>query len=392
MMRAKTARFHSRWLLLFAAFALLLAACPADDDADVADDPEPDDDVEEPAPDPDDDAADDDDADVDADPGDEPAELDQVGELTVGTIGSPPIVSMIQPYVALEEGFYDKYGVDVTIRDMETGLDAARAVETGDLDIAYSPTGPVLTLYGAGVPVTAVWGWDALDWFIGSANPDVQSCEDLEGEAIAGDSVGGARYSVMEIILDSCGLTVDDVDFVALAGRAALEGVAAGSVDTAVLHIEDQYRIEELAPDRELHVIEWLEDVDPEQHYLMVWGQPDVIEENREEAVRFLAATIESLRWMHDDANYDRLVEIGTVTGDSPEVLEQAFPDFFEIEWYPLDRDGLPEDKIQATIDEQVRLENIPEGEEPSYEDIVDLSLYEEAWDLVDQHGDYTSQ
>jgi ABC-type nitrate/sulfonate/bicarbonate transport system substrate-binding protein len=272
---------------------------------------------------------------------------------------------------------------------METGLDAARAVEAGDLDIAYSPTGPVLTLYGAGVPVTAVSGWPVLDWFVGSANPDVRECEDLAGEAIAGDSVGGARYSVMEIILDSCGLTVDDVEFVALPGRSALEGVAGGAVDTAVLHIEDQYRIEELAPERELHVVAWLEDIDPMQHYLSVWGQPDTVEEKREEIVRFLAATIESVRWMYDEANYDRLVEIGTVTGDSPEVLRASFPDFFDIEWYPRDTDGLPQDKIEATIDEQVRLENIPEGREPSHEDIVDTSLWEEAWDLVEQFGEW---
>jgi NitT/TauT family transport system substrate-binding protein len=370
MTNALTRRTGIRWLLLFAAWALLLTACAGDDTGDAA--PEAGED--------------------DADEADETADLEPVGELNVGSIGNPPIVAMIQPYVALEEGFYEKYGVDVTLRDMETGLDAARAVETGDLDIAYSPTGPVVTLYGAGVPVTAFWGWDVLDWFIGSANPDVQTCEDLEGETIAGDSVGGARYSVMEIILDSCGLTVDDVDFVALAGRAALEGVAAGAVDTAVLHIEDQYRIEELAPDRELHVIEWLEDVDPEQHYLSVWGQPDVVGEKREEIVRFLAATIESLRWMHDEANHDRLIEIGTVTGDSPEVLEVSFPDFFEIEWYPLDRDGLPQDKVEATIEEQVRLENVEEGQEPTYDDIVDLSLYEEAWELVDEHGEYTSE
>jgi NitT/TauT family transport system substrate-binding protein len=377
MARGRMAGIRSRWVLLFAALALVLTACPADEEV-VAD---PEDDVEEPEP--------DEPEDEPEEPADEPAELEAVGELVVGSIGSPPIVAMIQPYVALEEGFYEKYGVDVTLRDMETGLDAARAVETGDLDIAYSPTGPVLTLYGAGVPVTAFWGWDVLDWFIGSANPEVQDCEDLAGEAIAGDSVGGARYSVMEIILDSCGLTVDDVDFVALAGRAALEGVAAGAVDTAVLHIEDQYRIEELAPERELHVVAWLEDIDPDQHYLSVWGQPDVVGEKREEVVRFLAATIESLRWMHDDANFDRLVEIGTVTGDSPEVLERSFPDFFEIGWYPVDRDGLPQDKVEATIDEQVRLENIPEGQEPSYGDIVDLSLFEEAWDLVEQYGDY---
>jgi NitT/TauT family transport system substrate-binding protein len=378
---------HRMLLLLALVVAFALAGCaPADDAAE----PEPEAEPEQPETDePDTDEPDTDDATPTPTPDDEPAELEPVGELTVGSIGSPPLVAMIQPYVALEEGFYEKYGVDVTLRDMETGLDAARAVEAGDLDMAYSPTGPVLTLYGAGVPVTAVSGWPVLDWFIGSGNPEVQECEDLAGEAIAGDSVGGARYSVMQIILDSCGLTVDDVEFVALPGRSALEGVAAGAVDTAVLHIEDQYRIEELAPDRPLQVVAWLEDVDPMQHYLMVWGQPDTIEEKREEIVRFLAATIESLRWMHDEANYDRLIEIGTVTGDSPEVLRASFPDFFELNWYPLDTDGLPQDKIEATIAEQIRLENIPEGQEPTYDDIVDLSLYEEALELVEQYGDY---
>jgi hypothetical protein len=78
-------------LLLLVVLALTLTACPADEEvAEPAPEPEPEEaepDEETPAPD------------------DEVAALEPVGDLTVGTIGIPPIVAMIQPYVALEEGF-----------------------------------------------------------------------------------------------------------------------------------------------------------------------------------------------------------------------------------------------------------------------------------------------
>jgi NitT/TauT family transport system substrate-binding protein len=314
----------------------------------------------------------------------EAIELDPVGPVDMGTIATPPIFAMVLPLVAEQAGFYDKYNVDVQMRPMETGVDAARAVQGGDLDVAWSPTGPVMTFAGTGVDVTAVFGMDNIDWLVGSVNPEVQSCEDLAGETIAVDSVGGARYSVLEIILDSCGLSTDDVDAAAFPGPAAIQAVVAGQLDTSVIHIDDIYVIEEQGDD-EMHIVSMLADVDPTQHYLVFWALGDTVEADREPYVRILAALIDAVRFMNDPANADEVAAIGTETGHSDDVVRRSMEDFLELEFWPIDRDGLPEDKIESTIAEQVRLENIEEGSAPSWADVVDTSLFDEAIELVEQ-------
>lgn len=375
-MRTRTRPQRWRLLALLTALGLVLAACGADDDgAAPTTEPEEAPDTEDPAEEP-----------TDAEEPDEPAavELDPVGPVQVGTIAIPPIFAMVMAEVAAEAGFYDKYNVEVEMRPMETGVDAARAVQGGDLDAAFSPTGPVMTFAGTGVDVTALMGYDNIDWLIGSTNPDVQSCEDLAGETIGVDSVGGARYSVLQIILDSCGLEIDDIDVASFPGAAAIQAVAAGQLDTVVIHIDDVFVIEEQGG-TEMHIVEFLRDVDPDQHYLVFWALDATVEQSREELVRVLAALIDATRYMNDPANEDEVVRIGTATGHSEEVVRASLADFLDLEFWPLDRHGLPEEGIEATIETQVRLENIPEEDAPSYEDVVDTSLWDEAFDLVEQ-------
>ena len=384
MRNPKRTRWHWRASALVASAALVLAACGNGEEA-ADDEPDTDDTEETDEPDDEPDDADDveDDADAEGDAEAAP-DLEQVGPITMGTIATPPIFAMVLPYVADEAGFFERYNVDVELRPMETGVDAARAVQGGDLEVAFSPTGPVMTFAGTGVDVAAIMGLDNIDWLVGSTNPDIAGCEDLEGETIGVDSVGGARYSVLEIILDSCGLTTDDVDVAALPGAAAVQAVAAGQIDTSVVHIDDLYVMEEEGADS-MEVAVFLADVDPDQHYLVYWALQETLEgEDREALVRSLAAMIEATRFMNDEANEDEVVQIGTATGHSEEVVAQSLADFIDLEFWPVDRHGLPEGKIEATIEEQVRLDNIPEGDAPAYEDVVDVELWEEAFDLVE--------
>jgi NitT/TauT family transport system substrate-binding protein len=312
--------------------------------------------------------------------------LDQVGSLSMGTVAIPPIFAMVLPYVARDAGFFDKYGVDVQLRDMKTGVDAARAVQGGDLDFAFSPTGPVMSFAGKGAQVTSLMGMDNVDWLVGTVNPENQRCADLAGDTIAVDSVGGARYSVLELILDSCGLSINDVETVSLPGAPAIQAIVAGQIDTAVLHLDDLHVIEEQS-DKKMLVVEWLKDVRPDQHYLIAWALSQTVQEKRPQLVRALAAMTETVRFMQDKANHDRVVEIAQVTGHNSEVSRAALKDFLEIEFWPVDRHGLPKDKIEPTINEQVRLGNIPKNNAPQYSQVVDTSVWEEAFELVRKHG-----
>ena len=56
--------------------------------------------------------------------------------IVLGSPGVPPVISGLLPYIADKQGFYKKYGVNVTIKSFDTGTDATRAAATGQIDAA----------------------------------------------------------------------------------------------------------------------------------------------------------------------------------------------------------------------------------------------------------------
>lgn len=55
-----------------------------------------------------------------------------------GAASSPPILDTITPYVAVEKGFFRKYGLDVEIVEFRGDIVATKAVLTNDIDVFLS--------------------------------------------------------------------------------------------------------------------------------------------------------------------------------------------------------------------------------------------------------------
>jgi ABC-type nitrate/sulfonate/bicarbonate transport system substrate-binding protein len=93
----------------------------------------------------------------------------QSKKLVVAVPGIPPIYSVTIAFVADKQGFFKKRGADVEIRPFDNGMAAARAVVAGDVDMAWSPTPPVINqISNSGVPLVAVYGMQNPDWVVGT--------------------------------------------------------------------------------------------------------------------------------------------------------------------------------------------------------------------------------
>src|SRR3954468_2402101 len=79
-------------------------------------------------------------------------------KLVIALPGIPPIFSVTIAYVAEKEGFFKKHGANVEIRPFDNGTAAARAVVSGDVDMAWSPTPPVINqISNANVPLVGIY-------------------------------------------------------------------------------------------------------------------------------------------------------------------------------------------------------------------------------------------
>ncbi|MGE5203839.1 MAG: ABC transporter substrate-binding protein [Acidobacteriota bacterium] len=307
-------------------------------------------------------------------------------KIVLGVPGIPPIFASVLPHVAAEQGFFKKYGVEVEVRNFETGVAAARAVAAGQIDLSVSPTPVIVNMVSnAKVNLVSVYGLANPDWLIGSTDASKKTCADLKGQPIGVDAIGGARSTALKQMLVACKMTPEDMNQVALGSNTA-PAMIAGQLVFGVLHIDDVPVIEGQLH-RPVTTILTLKEVDPVSHYLVVVARSDKAKEKRDANLKTLAGLIAAGAYMRDPKNLDTVAKIAAVTGHTFEENKASVVKYNELELWPNGNDGLQRDRIEAVIETQVKIGGIKPGIAPvAYADFVDASLWSDAMKLVAGH------
>ena len=304
-------------------------------------------------------------------------------KLVIALPGIPPIFSVTIAYVAEKQGFFKKHGANVEIRPFDNGTAAARAVVAGDVDMAWSPTPPVINqISNADVPLVALYGMPNPDWVIAAGEPG-KTCKDMAGQDVGVDSINGARSVALRSMLTAgCpGTKVEDVKQVALGSQSGA-ALIAGRLHYAVLHLDDLAEIQHQG--KPLNIILAMKNTNPTSHYLMLVARKDYVKANRDAFVRAVAGMIESAHFMQDPKNADAVAEVATNTGHSKDVNKAALKAFLDIEFWAQKDDGLPRSKLEATAKLMKKIGAIKPDKEPvTFENLVDASVWKDANAMV---------
>jgi NitT/TauT family transport system substrate-binding protein len=302
--------------------------------------------------------------------------------LTIGLPGVPPVFMAVRSETALQKGFYKKYGANVELKLFQTGTDAVKAVQAGQIDAAWSPTPFTLSLIAKGTPLVAIEGLDVVDWVLLSSDSSITTCPQLKGQTISIDAVGGARYGALQAMLRKCNLTVDDVKVVSLPGDAAVQAMLAGQIKLGVYHMDEQAEMDQKLKSPTKTVIA-LTDVDPYQHYDMLVTTKDNLKAKYNQFVKALAGDIAATPYMYNPKNLQTVAKIATVTGRDQATAAAAIKKYAAIKWWPLNASGLGIGKITRTIGLNVKLGNIPPSANLKWADVVDTKPWKAAYKLV---------
>jgi NitT/TauT family transport system substrate-binding protein len=304
-------------------------------------------------------------------------------KLTIGLPGIPPIFSVTLVYVAEKQGFFKKHGVDVEIRPLDNGTAAARAVVSGDIDMSWSPTPPVINqVSNADVPLVAIYGMPNPDWAVGTTEQN-KSCKDLAGQEVGVDSVGGARsVALRSMLAGGCkDVAIDQVKQVPL-GSSAGPAMLAGRLQYAVLHLDDLAEIQHQG--KKLNILLAMKNTNPTSHYLVLVARKDKMADNRDAFVRAVAGMLDAAHFMQDPKNADAVANIATVTGHTPEVNKLALQEFLNIDFWAAKDDGMAKDKIDAVSALMKKIGSIQPGKEAvTYDKFVDPSIWKDANAMV---------
>lgn len=222
-------------------------------------------------------------------------------ELTPVTIGIVPVSIYAPLFVAKELGYYEEFGLDVTIEPLAGGSDLIALTASGEFDISAAGAGPAFwNALALDLPVTVI----APGHQEGSpvATPlmiSKQACEsgaitsvtDLAGKKVSVNAPGGTEFW-LGAALATAGLTLSDVEQQFLAFPDAVAALASGAIDAAMVG-------EPLATqaERDGLAVRLLADF-PVQgiQATAIIGNDDFMRENPEAVTGFVAAYIKASR------------------------------------------------------------------------------------------------
>jgi len=303
-------------------------------------------------------------------------------KLSFGIPGIPPVFGGTIALVAEKEGFFKKHGVDVTVRAFETGAAASRAVASGEIAVALSPSPLIVNqISNTDVKLVGIYGMEYPDWLIGATDPNA-TCESLKGGAVGVDSLGGARSIALRTMLVGCKMKIEEVQQVPLSSNVGTAMVA-GQLKFGVLHIDD-IPVIEAETKKPLKTIITQQSIRPVDHYLLLVAHQDQLAKNRDAYVRIVAGLIEAERFMRNPANHAKVAQHAAPTGRSGEIAVQALKAYVDMEFWPKDKDGLGAKNLELVGQIQKKVGNIKADKMPApYERIVDPTVWRDAYALV---------
>lgn len=142
-------------------------------------------------------------------------------------------------WVGAEQGLFRKHGVNVEVINIRSGPQTMAAVVSGDIQIAYTIPGSVVSAAASGLDVAFFAGLinKADGDFI--AHPSIRSAEDLKGKRIGVQSIGGGVWSMAMLAIEHLGLeTTRDKMTVMIVGDSPVlaQSLEQGGIDATYLN------------------------------------------------------------------------------------------------------------------------------------------------------------
>ena len=312
-------------------------------------------------------------------------------KLTIALPGVPPIFGAVYAYVARDMGLYKKYGLDVTLKPMNSGVGAAKFVAAGKVDVSMSPTPPVAVMVSnANVPLVMVQGMEINDWMLGSMDPSKNTCQSVKGQAVGVDSPRGARWIQLANMIRPCKLRPDrDVPTVNLSTNVGAAMVA-GQLNFGVLHSDDIPVIERESG-KKLTIVARVEETSPGSHYAVLVTNKKVIANKRDALVRMAAAHHEAMNLLYDKSKWPQIAKIAAPTGRSVGDSIKALEIFTGMDYWPRETAGLSKKRIGRAVKIQTMVGKRTKGKSginpkktpASHERLTDLSIFDDARKMV---------
>ncbi|GAA1669563.1 sulfonate ABC transporter substrate-binding protein [Citricoccus zhacaiensis] len=249
------------------------------------------------------------------------------GELTPIEVGVIPIVDVASIYLGVDEGIFEKHGLDVTLTLAQGGAAIVPAVQSGQMDFGFSNVASLIIGRDAGLPLKIVAtgpqstgnGEDDAAGIMVPADSDIQGVEDLEGKRVAVNTLNNINHATTYEGIKQAGGNVENVDFVEVGFPDMQAQLEAGNVD-AITAVEPFVTMAEQGGARNIYgfFAEPVKDLSVSGYFTtdqMMEQEPELVEQ-------FTEAMKESQQYATDHPDEAKAI-LSSYTSIDPEIVEE---------------------------------------------------------------------
>ncbi len=295
--------------------------------------------------------------------------------LVYGSPVTPPNMVHLAPYVAQDMGYFKQVGLDVEFKSFEGGIGAFRGMVSGGLDVAGTSSDALIAAVAQGVQVHAIGTYAPKLSQVMVATPDVKTVADLKGKKMGMQEVGGFADVMNQLLLDSAGLSKNDVTSVSVTTAGRVAALVTGQINAHALHADQYYTALKQKPDLVTLAKMW--EVAPKWWYSAFAAPDDAVKKDPQLYIDFMTAIVKAQRFMYN--NKDQTVQIGIkYTKLDPEAVSKGYDDLSKGGIWAVN-DGMPKDMVEYTINKKVEMGAVPADKKPTYDQVINSSIVNEA-------------
>ena len=212
------------------------------------------------------------------------------------TVAAAEYLTGVLVYVAEEQGYFEKNGLDVTIKGYGSGKACADALTDGEADISTSADNVFVSnsFEQIGLRVIGTVSTKQVKELVARKDKGITTTDDLIGKRIGVTKTSGAEFQ-LGVFLTFNGLPQQDVELVDLKPSEMHEAISNGDVDA--VFVWDPY-LYEIKKELGENVVSWL---GGEDFYFLLLTNENWIENNPGAAERFIKSLLEAEDYIKDN-------------------------------------------------------------------------------------------
>ena len=252
------------------------------------------------------------------------------GKIAISFAGINP--RQMPLWIAQEQGFFGKYGVDADVVFIRTGPIQVAAVSSGATQLAYAGAASILGAASSGTDLKMIASFTNRLTYTMIARPELKKPDDLRGKRFGVQAIGGSVWMGAVLGLEYLGLDPrrDHINILNVGDQTVLaQAIESGAIDVTVLDGVFSRRLKQ----KGYSVIAELSETKIPYVSNVIVGTSLLFQTQPELAENILKALIESLAFILSPPNKAQVVNAimkRLKISDSP-VAEQGYRDLVQI-------------------------------------------------------------